>query len=54
MNIGTVKTTYNGEKVEIKEVKSTFAVVYQLDEQGNRIPLFRGEGFLLGRLTFKK
>jgi hypothetical protein len=54
MKIGQITETYYGEKVEIKDVRPTFAIVYQLDDQSNKIRLFQKEGFLMGRMPLKK
>lgn len=51
MKIGQKTQTVYGDPVEIKEIKKKHAVVYQLDEQLERIPKLKGKGFLLGRLT---
>jgi len=52
MKVNDIVQAYNGEWYEVKTILKTMAIVYQLDEQLNRIPkLGHEKGFVMGRLT---
>ena len=48
---GTIKTTPDGSRVEIKENRKTYAVVFQLDENDERIKLYGKDKFMEGRMS---
>ena len=54
MNRGKLITAPSGALVEVKEVKKGITIVYQLDENNQRIPRINIKGedtFLIGLIT---
>lgn len=54
MQVGEKTETVHGEPVEIHSLGDYTASVYQLDDEGERIKKYRGQGYLMGIMTIKE